>query len=112
MTGMALEVEHIIPRGAGGRTEETNLWLACGDCNSYKGMRTSAPDPITGTSVPLYNPRRQRWTDHFVWTDGGTRIEGLTPSGRATVEGLRLNRPVLTTARRAWIIAGFHPPAN
>jgi 5-methylcytosine-specific restriction endonuclease McrA len=57
--GMALEIEHIIPQVAGGRTEEENLWLSCPDCNSYKGTRTAALDPLTGELVPLFNPRRQ-----------------------------------------------------
>ena len=112
IVGMALEIEHIIPRAAGARTEEENLWLACTDCNSHKGARTSASDPMTGASVSLFDPRRQRWTDHFAWADGGMRIEGLTPTGRAAVGALRLNRPVLVTARRVWISAGLHPPAD
>lgn len=35
---------------------------------------------------------------------------GLTPTGRATVEALRLNRPGLITVRRALYAAGEHPP--
>lgn len=108
--GMTFEIEHIIPQVAGGRTVEENLWLSCPDCNSYKATRASATDPLTGELVPLFDPRRQPWHEHFAWTDGGVRIEGLTPVGRATVEALRLNRPVLTRARQVWIIAGVHPP--
>lgn len=112
IVGIALEIERVIPWAAGGRTEEENLWLSCTDCNSRKGTQTSAQDPLTGATVALYNPRHQRWTDHFAWSDGGALIEGLTSVGRATVGALRLYRPVLVTARRRWIIAGLHPPVQ
>jgi hypothetical protein len=61
--------------------------------------------------VPLFNPREQRWSAHFAWTDGGVRIRGLTPTGRATMEALRLNNPYIVPARRLWVVAGWHPPA-
>lgn len=35
-----LEIEHIIPKAAGGSDDEENLWLACRLCNSYKGKPT------------------------------------------------------------------------
>jgi 5-methylcytosine-specific restriction endonuclease McrA len=79
VVGMALEIEHIIPEAAGGLTEEENLWLSCPDCNSHKGARTSARDPLTGANVPLFDPRHQHWADHFAWADLGARIGGLTP---------------------------------
>ena len=31
-----LEVEHVIPQGAGGSDEEENLWLGCRMCNAFK----------------------------------------------------------------------------
>jgi hypothetical protein len=62
--------------------------------------------------VPLFNPRTQKWSDHFVWTDSGTRILGKTATGRATVIALRLNRPPLVDARRAWVAVGWHPPED
>jgi hypothetical protein len=60
--------------------------------------------------VRLFHPRRDRWADHFAWTDDGTRILGLTPTGRATVEALRLNREPLVNLRRVLVQAGEHPP--
>jgi hypothetical protein len=39
--------------------------------------------------VALFHPRRDRWAEHFQL--GGSRIEGLTPSGRATVYVLAMN---------------------
>jgi hypothetical protein len=112
LTGMPLEIEHIIPEAAGGPTVRENLWLACHRCNEYKGDRTQASDPLTRERVALFNPRTQRWRDHFVWSPDGALVVGLTPSGRATVEALRLNNEHVVEARRFWVEAGWHPPAD
>ena len=71
-----------------------------------------ARDPLTGEWVALFNPRRQRWRTHFVWIEDGARIMGLTPTARATVVALHLNRALLVGARQAWVQAGWHPPAD
>jgi hypothetical protein len=106
-----LEIEHITPLAAGGATEESNLWLACPLCNRYKADRTSAADPETGELAPLFNPRTQRWGEHFRWSEDGLRILGLTPTGRATVAALHLSDdPDALVVRYFWVQAGWHPP--
>ena len=110
--GAPMELDHITPEALGGTSEEENLWLACSFCNSYKGDRLAAADPDTGEMVPLFNPRRQAWSEHFAWAENGTIIVGLTPSGRATELALHLNRSVLVRARQRWISVGWHPPAD
>ena len=62
--------------------------------------------------VPLFDPRRQTWSEHFEWSNNATLIVGLTPSGRATVVALHLNRPSLVLARREWVAVGWHPPVD
>jgi hypothetical protein len=62
--------------------------------------------------VPLYHPRRHRWEDHFGWSEDFTRIIGLTPTGRATVEALLLNRSGVVNLRRLLYQHGAHPPAQ
>jgi hypothetical protein len=104
-----LEIEHIVPRAQGGSDDETNLWLACGLCNRYKGARITGIDPTTGATVPLFNPRTQVWAEHFQWSADGTRIIGLTAIGRATVEALSLNNEIAVEVRRNWVLAGWHP---
>lgn len=111
ITGMQLDIEHIIPEARGGKTEEANLWLACPDCNGYKGDQMEAPDPETGETVPLFNPRQQRWSEHFAWKTAGDEIIGRTPTGRATILALKLNRALLVSARREWVRVGWQPPA-
>jgi hypothetical protein len=110
VTGIPLEVDHIIPLSAGGETCLENLCLACAPCNRRKGVRTVATDPRTGQQVLLFHPRRQRWDEHFTWSKDGAQIVGLTPTGRATVIALDLNNVLRVRAREMWIVAGWHPP--
>lgn len=106
----AFSVEHIEPRSQGGTTTSENLALSCQGCNNHKYTRTTAPDPVSGTSAPLFHPRRHVWRDHFAWTEDCGRIVGLTSTGRATVEALRLNREGLVNLRQLLFAAGKHPP--
>jgi hypothetical protein len=105
--GQAMHVEHVDPAGAN-RLE--NLCLACPTCNLSKASATFAPDPETAEATPLFNPRTQHWQDHFTWIDNARRIQGLTPTGRATVERLRMNQDRLVVARALWVKAHCHPP--
>ncbi|MFN2219805.1 MAG: HNH endonuclease, partial [Anaerolineae bacterium] len=76
-----------------------------------QGNADQGADTDTGRLAALFNPRTQHWSEHFAWSQEGTRILGLTASGRATVEALRLNNPNIVLARRLWVLAGWHPPA-
>lgn len=105
-----LQIDHIQPIAKGGADSEDNLCLACELCNQYKWTQTEARDPNTGEIFPLFNPRQQKWADHFVWSEDGTEIEGQTACGRATVEALRLNNALAVHVRRNWVRAGWHPP--
>jgi len=110
--GPLLEIEHIVPEARGGTSDERNLWLACPLCNGHKADRIDAPDPVTGAVVTLFNPRQERWLDHFEWAEDGAIIVGRTATGRATVLALQMNDPMIVAARRLWIIAGWHPPRD
>jgi hypothetical protein len=101
VVGTPMELDHLIPEALGGRTEEANLWLACSLCNDAKNCRISALDPDSGVMVRLFNPREQAWSDHFRWSEYGDHVVALTSIGRATLDALNLNRPVLVQARRA-----------
>jgi HNH endonuclease len=107
-----LEIEHIIPKAKGGSNTEDNLWLACRPCNGYKSDQTHAIDPITADEVILFNPRTQRWAEHFAWSDDGVYIVGLTACGRATVRALQMNSATVVTVRQAWVSVGWHPPTE
>jgi hypothetical protein len=85
----SLQIEHILPVKHGGDDSLRNLALACIDCNLAKGSNIAGIDPATGATTELFNPRRQRWDEHFEWR--GLRIVGRTAIGRTTVEVLRMN---------------------
>jgi hypothetical protein len=105
--GQAMHVEHIDPKG--GDALEI-LCLSCPSCNLSKSTATAAPDPATGAMIALFNPRTQHWQDHFRWIENARRVQGFTPTGRATVERLRMNQPRLLVARSLWVKARCHPP--
>ena len=106
--GQTMHVEHIDPNGG---DDPENLCLACPTCNLSKSRATSALDPITDMIVPLFHPRRQQWQEHFRWIENARRVQGLTPTGRATVERLRMNQERLVVARALWVKAHCHPPS-
>lgn len=105
-------IEHIIPRSHDGTDALPNLALACQGCNSHKYTAMEGIDPVTGQMVALFHPRQAPGTDHFTWTVDYTQIIGITPSGRATVELLALNRSGLVNLRSILIQAGEHPPGQ
>lgn len=82
-------IEHVVARQHGGSDHVDNLALACHRCNLYKGPNLSGVDPLTGRVEILFHPRRDQWHDHFAFREA--HVDGLTPSGRATVEVLVLN---------------------
>ncbi len=103
-------IEHIYPFVLGGKTKLDNLALACAGCNSHKHSKIEAIDPLTNESTPLFHPRSQMWNEHFCWNEGYTDILGITPTGRASVLALKLNRPALQNLRKILFEAGQHPP--
>jgi hypothetical protein len=111
------EIDHIHPRSLGGSDDLENLALACQRCNAYRYNFTQGFDLEIQATVPLFNPRQQKWSDHFCWTTDGLRILGITSTGRATCQRLDLNddfhnQGAILKARQFWVVAGWHPPLN
>ena len=107
---IALQIDHILPIALGGQTKIDNLCLACEFCNGHKNDQIQALDPKSNSVQKLFNPRTQIWNDHFQWDETSTIIIGLTPTGRATIEKLRMNDTTIVRAREIWILTGLHPP--
>ena len=79
----------------------------CVLCNLHKGPNSAGLDPATGELTRLFHPRRDLWSDHF---DGqGTRLNGSTPVGRATVDVLVMNDPDVIAVRYALMEEGRFP---
>lgn len=107
MSFLAFEVEHIVAEKHRGATIVDNLALSCPYCNRFKGTDLGSLDPETGQLTSFFNPRTQRWADHFRLD--GARIVPLTPEGRVTVAILQLNHPDRITERQRLIQAGKYP---
>jgi HNH endonuclease len=105
-------VDHVFPLAEGGGNSLSNLALACFHCNRRKSNHLIGIDPQFGTEVPLFNPRSDRWSNHFIWSADGLLIIGLTATGRATVEALILNRERVMNIRAADKEIGRHPPRD
>ena len=105
-------MEHIIPKSKGGTDDLENLAFSCYGCNGHKYNKTKSTDIVTGMQVQLFHPRKDEWNDNFVWNDDATKILGMTPKGRATVDTLKLNRDNLLNLRKLLYNAGEHPPGK
>ncbi len=79
LTASTQQVDHVIAEKHGGQTVIEHLALSCTVCNRRKGSDLSSLDPVTGTLVPLFNPRTQSWSTHFRLE--GAHILGVTEVG-------------------------------
>src|SRR5262245_61399441 len=84
------EADHIISEKHGGLTLEDNLANACFRCNRGKGSDVGSIYWESGEFVRFFNPRTDRWSDHFQLVDA--EIVGLTPIGKVTARILNFNR--------------------
>ena len=92
------EIDHIISRKHGGLTELSNLALSCARCNRAKGSDVGSVSDSTGTFIRFFNPRTDRWEDHFNLLEG--RIVGSTETGTVTARLLRMNEDERVIERR------------
>lgn len=110
LQGATFHLEHARPRSRGGETTLENLAWACPGCNLRKSDRVQAADPADGRFVPLFDPRRHRWADHFSWD--GFRLVSQTAVGRAAEAALDLNHPRRVLIREAEASFGLFPPTD
>ncbi|MHC5741302.1 MAG: HNH endonuclease [Nostoc sp.] len=85
----AHEIDHVIAQKHGGATNADNLALTCWRCNRHKGTDLGSFDPETGAFSFLFNPRTQKWAEHFTFLE--LDLLGLTPTGRTTIRLLQIN---------------------
>lgn len=104
------ETDHVISVKHGGTTEENNLALACLTCNRNKGSDISSLAPGTETLVRFFNPRADRWSDHFrLDSADGITIVPLTDIGEATARILGFNTGERLLERQALSEVGRYP---
>ncbi|HEX9973601.1 MAG TPA: HNH endonuclease signature motif containing protein [bacterium] len=103
------EVEHVLPVYRGGTDTENNRALACRSCNLRKATHVGGVDPKSEAMVRLFNPRYDRWEEHFLADPDSGEIKGLTAIGRATIARLEMNSEAQILARRQWMRLGLFP---
>lgn len=99
------QLDHIRAHKHAGSSQLENLAWSCLACNSFKGPNVAGYEPDSDRLFPLFNPRLDRWSEHFAWS--GPVLVGLTPVGRTTVVVLRLNEPDRIEHRRLLLEAGL-----
>lgn len=103
-------LDHVRPSSHQGGDDPDNRAFACPTCNLAKGDQVALVDPTSGETVPLFNPRRDRWSEHFRFE--GYVVIGLTPVGRALVAAFDLNSTQCIFIRSIESAAGLFPPES
>ena len=81
--------------------------FSCSPCNWLKGPNISTVLEFGGALIPLFNPRRQDWFEHFEHTNG--LLIPRTLIGEATIKLLDLNQSNNVEERFEMALAGFYP---
>jgi hypothetical protein len=106
-------IDHVIPRSANGPSDPSNLALTCPHCNAHKWCEGEGIDPVTGRVARFFHPRRDEWAEHFEWSRFRPgELTGKTPSGRATIAGLRMNDDDMIELRQLLAELGLFPDAR
>jgi HNH endonuclease len=103
--GMPYEIDHVVAIKHGGESDLANLAWACWLCNRHKGSDLASVDPLSRRVEMLFNPRENRWSDHFELQEG--YILGRTAIGRATSRLLQFNSQVSVNLRADLVQAGL-----
>lgn len=108
-TFFGCEVDHILSEKHGGATREDNLAYACFICNRNKGSDIASIVPETGELVRFFNPRLDRWEDHFRLGPDGITILCSTRVAEVTSRLLGMNDSSRLLEREALCLVGRYP---
>ncbi len=106
-TFLGCQVDHVIAEKHGGATAAENLCYACTFCNRSKGSDIGSLTTGTREFTRFYNPRADRWTDHF--SLNGVIIEPRTTVGEVTARILGFNDATRVLEREALQTIGRFP---
>ena len=104
------QIDHIRALKHNGSDSLENLCLSCFACNNAKGTDPAGFDPATDQLTRLFNPRIDRWAEHFHYE--GPTLVGLTPIGRTTLVVLDMNEAACLEQRENLIVVGLFPPKD
>ena len=103
------EVDHIISEKHGGPTDAENLAYACTFCNRAKGSDIGSMVLQTGAFVRFFNPRTDRWAEHF--TLDGVLILAHSDIGEVTARILEFNHSDRLLERQVLQAVSRYPTA-
>ncbi len=104
------ELDHIISVKHDGLTELENLAYACMRCNRHKGTDLGSINWQTHQLVRFFNPRTDRWAEHFQLRGGA--IVPLTEIGEVTARIFGFNSLKRLNERALLMEAGLYPSAE
>ena len=128
-TGGQFQIDHIIPPGRwadyvsgrlrgvrpvpgrAGPDHLDNFAWCCPFCNQHKQQQVART--VGRRTVRLFDPRHDRWHEHFVFAHHYLFIVGVTPVGQATEVALGFNDSRLEGplgARHDAAMVGRYPP--
>lgn len=107
-TFFGCEVEHIISLKHGGSSESSNLAYACAFFNRHKGSDVGSVSE-TGEFSRFFNPRADRWSEHFRLVGNVIRPRSLI--GEVTARILLFNHTDQLLERAGLISVGRYPHA-
>jgi hypothetical protein len=87
-TFFGCHVDHIISIKHGGESNVDNLAYACAFCNRFKGSDIASLLSNSGTLVRFFNPRIDRWSDHF-------QLQGLSIQPRTQIAEVTIRIRIL-----------------
>lgn len=105
-TFFGCEVEHIISIKHGGSSALDNLAYACAFCNRHKGSDVGSVSQA-GEFKRFFNPRTDRWSEHFQLV--ANVIQPVTLIGEVTARVLRFNHTDQLLERARLISVGRYP---
>jgi hypothetical protein len=107
-TFFGCQVEHVISEKHGGETVAENLAYACVFCNQHKGSDIASLTDA-GQLTRLFNPREERWGDHFAFETDGILIRAQTEIGAVTIKLLQFNHEDRIVEREVLRATGRYP---
>ena len=105
----SFHIDHIISLKHGGPTIENNLAFACSFCNRNKGSDVGSYLFSKEQFVRFFNPRKDKWVNHFSLDLSAGLILPKTEVGEATIKILIFNNSELVIDRKMLIQAGTYP---
>jgi HNH endonuclease len=109
-TYFGCEVDHIISVKHGGPTVAANLAYACVYCNRQKGSDIGSILWRTGQFSQFFNPRIDRWGEHFRLE--GAMIRPQTVIGEVTAHILGFNHSDRLLERETLVAVERYPTAS